>query len=137
MCGVGGYVLRLSSGFPPVDLSSARQAMSHRGPDDSGTFEDPEHMVGLVHTRLSILDLSPSGHQPMISKDGRVALVFNGEIYNFNELRADLEVSGHKFMGSSDTEVLLHLYLEWRNLGRLTRFFGPIKWHFCLCDLGR
>ena len=102
--------------------------MSHRGPDDSGTFEDPEHMVGLVHTRLSILDLSPSGHQPMISKDGRVALVFNGEIYNFNELRADLEVSGHKFMGSSDTEVLLHLYLEWRNLGgALQDFLGRLN----------
>jgi asparagine synthase (glutamine-hydrolysing) len=111
-------------------------ALTHRGPDDSGVFEDPGAGIGLAHTRLSILDLSPFGHQPMLSDDGRVVLVFNGEIYNFRELRAELEVQGHRFKGESDTEVLLHLYLAWcerggdlaETLRRLNGIFALALW---------
>jgi len=117
MCGIAGY----SSGThtsPGIEgLASAKDILAHRGPDDSGIYEDPVHGIGFVHVRLSILDLSPLGHQPMLSDDGRVALAFNGEIYNFRALRAELEAAGHVFRGHSDTEVLLHLYLAWRERG--------------------
>ena len=91
--------------------------MNHRGPDDSGVFVGESRDIGLVHTRLSIIDPSPLGHQPMMNENGSIVLVFNGEIYNYRELRAELEASGHTFHGSSDTEVLLHFYLEHRQLG--------------------
>lgn len=110
MCGIAGFqfeIPRFSKG-----LQQCISALSHRGPDDSGLFEDPAHGVGLVHTRLSILDLSPLGHQPMASDDGQVVLVFNGEIYNYRELRSELESQGYYFQGHSDTEVLLNLYLS-------------------------
>jgi asparagine synthase (glutamine-hydrolysing) len=86
--------------------------MAHRGPDDSGVFCDPLVRVGMAHVRLSIIDLSPLGHQPMVDASGSVVIVFNGEIYNFRELRAQLELAGHGFRGHSDTEVLLVLYQE-------------------------
>jgi asparagine synthase (glutamine-hydrolysing) len=92
-------------------------AMAHRGPDDSGLFEDRKSSVGLAHARLSILDLSLAGHQPMISDDGRVVLAFNGEIYNFMDLRHELEDLGYCFHGHSDTEVLLGLYIVNRSKG--------------------
>lgn len=114
MCGIAGYLCTPSTEPALNMVTSARVSLSHRGPDDSGVFEDQVHGVGLVHTRLSILDLSPYGHQPMLSDDGRVVLVFNGEIYNFRELRVELEAQGHRFCGHSDTEVLLHLYLAQR-----------------------
>lgn len=107
MCGIIGY----SGAFNSELLAHANQLQAHRGPDDSGQFVDPAARVGLGHVRLAIIDLSPLGHQPMASNDGTVILVFNGEIYNFLELRADLEAKGHHFRGHSDTEVLLRLYL--------------------------
>lgn len=117
MCGIAGY-LYSSNFLPPANvLSSARAALAHRGPDDSGLFEDTTHRVGLANTRLSILDLSPLGHQPMASDDAQVVLVFNGEIYNFRELRAELESLGQTFRGYSDTEVLLRLYLAHQQSG--------------------
>ena len=106
MCGIVGYW----GDFTAEALERANAIQSHRGPDDAG-FHHCEG-IGLGHLRLSIVDLSPAGHQPMTSGDGAVTLVFNGEIYNFPELRADLERRGHTFRGHSDTEVLLHLYLE-------------------------
>ena len=106
MCGITGI-----SGGRLELLAPANTLLYHRGPDDSGFFIDAEELVGLAHRRLSIIDLSPSGHQPMISNDGFVALVFNGEIYNFQDLRVDLIKRGASFRGSSDTEVLLNLYL--------------------------
>lgn len=111
MCGIAGYLQSPSGSFASNALNFAKTALSHRGPDDSGVFEDHVHGVGLLHTRLSIVDLSQLGHQPMLSDDGRVVLAFNGEIYNFRELRVDLEAQGHRFRGLSDTEVLLRLYL--------------------------
>jgi len=116
MCGITGYLLSLNDLPDAIALASAKFDLSHRGPDDSGIFEDRAHGVGLAHARLSILDLSPMGHQPMVSQDGKVVLVFNGEIYNFRELRAELEALGQPTRGHSDTEVLLNLYLAQRQL---------------------
>jgi asparagine synthase (glutamine-hydrolysing) len=109
MCGIAGYSGKSNSSWR-VNLAIAKNNLLHRGPDDSGLFEDFEHKVGLAHTRLSILDPSPLGHQPMISQDGKLVLVFNGEIFNFRELRTYLECKGIIFYSQSDTEVLLSLY---------------------------
>lgn len=106
MCGIVGL-----SGGNLGRLATANDLLTHRGPDDFGVFTDPAAGIGLGHRRLSILDLSSLGHQPMHSADGAVILVFNGEIYNYRELRAGLEAQGVRFQGHSDTEVLLNLYL--------------------------
>ena len=106
MCGIVG----VSSGNLDF-LVSANNSLSHRGPDDFGVFIDSEASIGLGHRRLSIIDISPLGHQPMTSSDQNIVLVFNGEIYNFRELRINLEAKGHTCRGHSDTEVLLNLYL--------------------------
>lgn len=97
---------------PFAGLAAALLSLAHRGPDDSGIFTQPDLGIGLGHRRLSILDPSPMAHQPMVSDDGQVVLVFNGEIYNFRELRTRLEASGCSFRSDSDTEVLLRLYLR-------------------------
>ena len=115
MCGLAGYSITQDATPPRDFLQNARATLKHRGPDDNGVYENHDHSLGLVHTRLSILDTSHLGHQPMISRDGSVALVFNGEIYNFRELRSQLEERGHVFHSETDTEVLLTLYLEQRN----------------------
>jgi asparagine synthase (glutamine-hydrolysing) len=86
--------------------------MNRRGPDGAGEWTDPDHRVALGHRRLSIIDLSPSGAQPMLLPEKPLAIVFNGEIYNYRELRAGLERDGHRFVSTSDTEVLLRLYSE-------------------------
>jgi asparagine synthase (glutamine-hydrolysing) len=111
MCGIGGVI----HGDPdrPVreaDLVAMRNALRHRGPDDEGIFLDGR--CGLAHTRLAILDLSSRGRQPMLSASGRFLISFNGEIYNFRELRADLEARGRRFETHCDTEVILHLMEE-------------------------
>ena len=112
MCGIAGCILFPNSASSLNWLHSACSALAHRGPDDSGVFYDQSHGIGLAHTRLAILDVSPLGHQPMVSADGRLQLVFNGEIYNFQELRLQLIASGVEFRGHSDTEVLLALWQE-------------------------
>jgi len=107
MCGIIGF-----SGLNnPQALSEGLRSLAHRGPDDSGLFLEENLNIGLAHSRLSILDLSFAGHQPMSSNDGSVVLVFNGEIYNHIELRTYLQKQGVNFRGHSDTEVLLNLYL--------------------------
>ena len=108
MCGLVGY----SGNFQKDDLISGVAKLNHRGPDDNGIFIDNKNDVGLGHTRLSIQDLSALGHQPMLSEDGNIALVFNGEIYNFKELKKDLINKGYKFKSGSDTEVILNLYID-------------------------
>ena len=115
MCGIAGYSLFSSSTHVIQYLPFARKNLLHRGPDDSGLFVDHIHMIGLAHTRLSIQDLSALGHQPMASLNGSVLLAFNGELYNFRELRAELVSAGYIFRGTSDTEVLLALYLSLRD----------------------
>src|SRR6187549_157176 len=103
MCGIGGRV----GGFDPGLAARMSDRISHRGPDGSGSFEDREKGVMLVHTRLAILDLSDLAKQPMTSPDGRFVLVFNGEIYNYKDLRGNMEDRGEQFKSSGDTEVLL------------------------------
>jgi asparagine synthase (glutamine-hydrolysing) len=126
MCGIIGYSGLIESG----NLNSGWHALVHRGPDDGGSLVDRSGKIGLAHTRLSILDLSTLGHQPMISTDGRAALVFNGEIYNFQELRTELKDKSIVFRGHSDTEVLLNLYLlEGESmLSRLNGIFAFAIW---------
>ncbi|MEM7541414.1 MAG: asparagine synthase (glutamine-hydrolyzing) [Pseudomonadota bacterium] len=110
MCGVTGcWWLK---GMPPepemvTRAKSMADAITHRGPDDGGIFVDPNSGVALAHRRLAIIDLSPNGHQPMVSSCGRYVLAYNGEIYNAAELRADLEKRGRQFRGHSDTEVIV------------------------------
>ena len=108
MCGIVG----VSGDFLEENLSLATEALSHRGPDDHGLYISESAHIGLGHTRLAIIELSPLGHQPMLSTDGEVALIFNGEIYNFKSLREDLKGKGYIFKGNSDTEVVLNMYIE-------------------------
>ncbi len=113
MCGIAGAVWAT-----PVAMDRAAEAaramsgvLSHRGPDDRGTWQDAD--VALGHTRLSILDLSPAGHQPMLDESERYVMVYNGEVYNYRELRRDLEARGRRFHTETDTEVLLASFIEW------------------------
>jgi asparagine synthase (glutamine-hydrolysing) len=111
MCGIAGILRPEGSGPPLSDQLRVMQArLRHRGPDDEGLWVSPDNRAGFAHTRLSILDLSPAGHQPMHSPDGRFTLTFNGEIYNFLELRGRLEAQGAVFRTRTDTEVILRLY---------------------------
>ena len=113
MCGIAGFIASEGTEHGSLDriATSMADTLTHRGPDDSGVWSDPATGVALAFRRLSILDLSPAGHQPMRSSDGRYVIVFNGEIYNFSELRKELEQSGEApdWRGHSDTEVLLAL----------------------------
>jgi asparagine synthase (glutamine-hydrolysing) len=136
MCGIAGFVAGSDRSRFSAFQASTLRTLAHRGPDDSGWFidgrpgtgEPPAELGrwGLLHRRLSILDLSPLGHQPMLSPDGRYAIVFNGEIYNYVELREQLEREGRQFTTHSDTEVLLAAYAHWDRacLGRLVGMFA-------------
>jgi len=112
-------------------VSAMTQVLTHRGPDDGGLWIDAEHGVALGHRRLSIIDLSPNGKQPMISASGRNVVTFNGEIYNFQALREELLALGHGFRGHSDTEVLLTAIDHWgceRTLERIEGMFAFAVW---------
>ena len=123
MCGIVGFYSQ-SHKITEAQLRSACSAMQHRGPDASGIYIYEE--IGLGHQRLSIIDLSEAANQPMLDASGQVALVYNGELYNYQELRAELASRGHEFQTNSDTEVLLHMYLEYgeRCLSRLKGMFA-------------
>lgn len=110
MCGIAGRFAPRALPDAPGWSAQASARLAHRGPDDFGCYRDVR--CELVHRRLSIIDLSPTGHQPMANEDGTVWVVFNGEIYNHRPLRSQLAAHGHVFRGTSDTEVLVHLYEE-------------------------
>src|SRR6266508_3587052 len=122
MCGIAGYWFK--SRVPEAAqqwLKDGVVSLYHRGPDDSGLWF--EGGVGLGHARLSILDLSSLGHQPMVSRNGRWVMVFNGEVYNFREIRKDLETLGHTFLGAGDSEVIVEAFAEW-GTEAVRRFVG-------------
>jgi asparagine synthase (glutamine-hydrolysing) len=133
MCGFA-VVLQLRAGMPDLRHTIERMTavIRHRGPDDEGDFFAGPVAMGF--RRLSILDMSPLGHQPMPSDDGRVTLVYNGEIYNYVELREELQALGHRFKSTGDTEVLLRAYLEW-GTDCVRRFNG--MWAFVIHDQRR
>ena len=126
MCGVVGIVDRRGLGAEPLGrhLEAMREALAHRGPDDAGDWVDAESGAALGFRRLAIIDLSPAGHQPMVSADGRFVIVYNGEIYNYRELKAELTQAGHRFQGGSDTEVLLAAIGQWGPKAALQRTVG-------------
>ncbi len=116
MCGIAGIV-NLTEYKPVAEglLRAMADTMVHRGPNDSGVWVSDDRQTGMSHRRLSIVDLSPAGRQPMTNEDGSVWVTFNGEIYNFRQLRLELENKGHRFRSNTDTEVLVHLYEEHGN----------------------
>ena len=111
MCGIAGKLSFTHPESTRLDVAQMLQVLRRRGPDSEGVANWPG--VTLGHRRLAILDLSPAGHQPMLSEDGQTGLVFNGCIYNFMELRRELESCGRSFHSNCDTEVLLQGYLQW------------------------
>ena len=113
MCGICGYV-----GTQKINaeiLWKMNNTMFHRGPNDGGIWQhtETEREIGMAQRRLSILDLSELGHQPMVSEDGRYIIVYNGEVYNFGELRQQLEQKSYHFFSNCDTEVILNAFSEW------------------------
>lgn len=134
MCGVAGLV----SGSTGKSIDSLRSvceamtnALTHRGPDDHGQWTDAGHGVALGHRRLSIVDLSQAGHQPMVSADGRFVIAYNGEVYNHQESRRDLEALGVAFRGTSDTEVILEACAAWsveKTLPKINGMFAIALW---------
>jgi len=134
MCGILGFFDSKMARGEPARLAVGRamgQSLSHRGPDDEGLWQDAAFPLLLGHRRLSILDLSPEGHQPMVSGSGRYVIVFNGEIYNFLSLRQDLERAGHTFRGRSDTEIMLAAFEHWgvnEALQKLDGMFAFVLW---------
>ena len=130
MCGIIG-IASYTAQTQRTWLAIGRDAMTHRGPDDAGEWWSADGRVGLAHRRLSIIDLSPAGHQPMHDASGTLSIVFNGEIYNFADLREQLIALGHGFKSHSDTEVILSAYREW-GTECLSRFNGMFA--FALFD---
>lgn len=135
MCGIAGKVCwgaHVDSAALGGLMSAMLAALAHRGPDDRATHVAVENdcAVGLAHARLSIIDLSPSGRQPMTNEDGTLWLVCNGEIYNYKSLARELKVLGHRFTSRSDSEVILHGYEEWGRgvLSRLEGMFAFALW---------
>ena len=121
MCAIVGIVHLDGSAAEHASLQRMTDVVAHRGPDGEGHFVDGA--VGLGHRRLAIIDLTPGGRQPMATEDGRFVLTYNGEIYNFRELRVELESHGWRFHSRTDSEVLLKAYAHW-GVDCLGRFNG-------------
>ena len=128
MCGIAGLVNLTGGSVSPVILKKMTDAIAPRGPDGEGQWVS-QH-IGLGHRRLAIIDLSSAGNQPMVSPDHRYVITYNGEIYNYRELRADLEAEGFKFRSQSDTEVLLCAISAWgtKALDHLNGMFAFAVW---------
>lgn len=129
MCGILGAV-DLTSNINKSHFENMLDILAHRGPDDKGIFYKKPVILG--HRRLSIIDTSPAGHQPMSDKDGIVWIVYNGEVYNFLSIRKELETKGYTLRSRADTEVVLNAYKEW-GIDCLHKFNGMFA--FCICDL--
>lgn len=129
MCGICGFQSIGMGGAADV-LGRMLETIQHRGPDDHGQYLDSSAGLALGHRRLSIIDLSDAGHQPMLSEDGAIVLVYNGEVYNFLELRRELAARGHGFRSRCDTEVVLRAYEEWgsRCVERFAGMFALAAW---------
>ena len=125
MCGFAGF----RGSFPMGWLSSAGDLIAHRGPDDCGMWIAPDGSAGLVHRRLSIIDLTAAGHQPMVDPETGVVIAYNGEIYNYRELRAELQARGGIFRSASDTEVLVQGLVR-RVSGKLVHLDSPDLEHW-------
>lgn len=135
MCGLSGiFDPQYATGVETLEAAVTRmtETLRHRGPDDGGIWVDSAAGVALGHRRLAILDLSTEGRQPMLSACGRYVMVFNGEVFNFRKLRAELEPLGHRFRGHSDTEVMLAAIRQWGLDAALQRFIGMFA--FALWD---
>jgi len=128
MCGICGIFNLNGEPVSPVSLRKMTDAIAHRGPDGEGFFIDS--FLGLGHRRLAVIDLSPLGHQPMVSGDGQYTISYNGEVYNFQELRAELESLGCPFRSRSDTEVVLNAYRQWgpKCIQRINGMFAFAIW---------
>ena len=113
MCGITGIINFNNAPISENVLIGMSNALSHRGPDDTGVYINKIKTAGLAHKRLSIIDPSSTGHQPMCNEDGTLWITYNGEIYNYSELRNRLKNSGHIFKSNSDTETIVHAYEEW------------------------
>jgi len=129
MCGIVGMASRAPARDHEL-LTRMRDTMGHRGPDDAGVWWSVDERIGLGHRRLAVIDLTPTGHQPMEDRAASVCITFNGEIYNHRELRCELEAAAGPFRGSSDTEVILQAYLRWGDdcLARLRGMFAFALW---------
>jgi len=128
MCGICGIFNLNGEPVSPVTLRKMTDAIAHRGPDGEGFYIDS--FIGLGHRRLAIIDLSPAAHQPMITQNGQFAISYNGEIYNFQELRVELEALGCLFRSRTDTEVVLHAYSKWgpKCVQRFNGMFAFVIW---------
>ena len=127
MCGINGIVFGNTN--PEIsEIVQMNKAIKHRGPDDEGVLKFQNTILG--HVRLSIQDLSDKGKQPM-SNDGRYWIIYNGEIYNFKEIKKELQSLGHKFFSKTDTEVILNSYKEW-GVKSFDKFNG--MWAFAILD---
>ncbi|HQS83365.1 MAG: asparagine synthase (glutamine-hydrolyzing) [Alphaproteobacteria bacterium 16-39-46] len=128
MCGIAGIFNFNDQTVAYSQLKAMTDAIAHRGPDGEGHYID--EYVGLGHRRLAIIDLSPAGHQPMQTQDGRFTITYNGEVYNFKELRIQLEALGHQFHSHTDTEVILNAYAEWGHncLNKFNGMFAFAIW---------
>src|SRR5215469_6641446 len=131
MCGISGFLLAdslMSQRAAEARLRTMIATLRHRGPDDEGMWTDGR--VGLAHARLSIIDLSPAAHQPMASPDGAVWITYNGEVYNFAEIRAELTALGYPFRSRSDTEVVVNGWHAWGPaiFSRLRGMFALAIW---------
>src|ERR671921_573047 len=132
MCGISGVATAGGGAVARELIEAMNERLRHRGPDDGGVWlgGSGDVRVGLATRRLSIIDLSARGHMPMSSADGRLHITYNGEVYNFREVRRELERSGHAFRSDTDTEVVLNAYTQWgpECLHRFNGMFAFAVW---------
>jgi asparagine synthase (glutamine-hydrolysing) len=130
MCGLSGWAFEAGCEPPPPALAEMSRLIAHRGPDDTGTYCDPAAGIAIAHRRLSIIDLSAFSHQPMVDAERGMVLAYNGELYNYRDLRRELQGLGHTFRSEGDTEVVLRSFIEWGPacLARFAGMFALVVW---------